>query len=58
VAVNPGTGERPCGGGGPEHRVITLELHDAGAMLSLDPLEDLGDLREPDDLHELDSGAN
>ena len=41
VAVNPGSGEPPWGGSGPEHRVITLELHGAGAELNLDPLEAL-----------------
>ncbi len=41
VAVNPGTGERPWGGSGPSHRVITLELDTGGAELNLEPLEGL-----------------
>jgi uncharacterized protein len=41
VAVNPGSGKPPWGGGGPEHRVITLELHGSGAELCLDPLDGL-----------------
>lgn len=41
VAVNPGSGEQPWGGSGPHHRVITLELHSAGAELSLEPLDHL-----------------
>jgi hypothetical protein len=39
VAVNPGTGERPWGGSGPDHRVITLALESAGGELTLEPLE-------------------
>ena len=35
VAVNPGTGEQPRGGAGPEHRVITLTLELAGSRLSM-----------------------
>ncbi|MCP9928076.1 CocE/NonD family hydrolase [Cyanobium sp. CH-040] len=41
VAVNPGTGERPWGGSGPEHRVITLELDSQDAVLSLETVEGL-----------------
>jgi len=41
VAVNPGTGERPWGGSGPEHRVITLELDCRQAELRLEPVEGL-----------------
>ncbi|TVS02506.1 MAG: CocE/NonD family hydrolase [Cyanobium sp. PLM2.Bin73] len=41
VAVNPGSGEPPWGGSGPDHRVVTLELHGSGAELRLDPLEAL-----------------
>ena len=41
VAVNPGSGARPWGGSGPQHRVISLELHTSGAELGLDPLHDL-----------------
>ena len=38
VAVNPGTGESPQGGVGPDHRVITLTLHLDGAVLSIRPM--------------------
>lgn len=38
VAVNPGTGEPPQGGTGPEHRVITLTLQLAGSRLSMNPM--------------------
>ncbi|MFM8525943.1 MAG: CocE/NonD family hydrolase [Cyanobacteriota bacterium] len=38
VAVNPGTGGRPMGGVGPEHRVITLTLEMTGARLSMKPM--------------------
>ena len=38
VAVNPGTGERPQGGAGPQHRVITLCLTLAEARLSMNPM--------------------
>ena len=38
VAVNPGTGELPRGGGGPDQRPVTLQLRLDGAELSLRPL--------------------
>jgi predicted acyl esterase len=38
IAVNPGDGRRPAGGGGPGHRVISLTLDLAGSHLSLEPL--------------------
>ena len=38
VAVNPGTGEIPRGGAGPDHRVITLTLRLDGAQLSIRPM--------------------
>ena len=38
IAVNPGDGQLPCTAAGPGHRVITLQLHLAGAWLGLDPL--------------------
>ncbi|MEX1317221.1 MAG: CocE/NonD family hydrolase [Synechococcaceae cyanobacterium] len=41
VAVNPGNGEPPWGGSGPDHRVVTLELDCDGAEFSLEPLEGL-----------------
>jgi hypothetical protein len=41
VAVNPGSGELPWGGSGPDHRVITLALESAGGELTLEPLEGL-----------------
>ncbi len=37
IAVNPGSGEQPWGGSGPDHRVITLTLPLAGASLWLQP---------------------
>ena len=38
IAVNPGDGSLPWGGTGPAHRVVTLTLHLAGAVLELEPL--------------------
>jgi hypothetical protein len=38
IAVNPGDGQLPRTAPGPGHRVITLQLHLAGAWLGLDPL--------------------
>ena len=38
LAVNPGSGAPPCGGPGPEHRVITLSLQLAGSKLSIQPM--------------------
>ena len=38
VAVNPGTGAMPQGASGMDHRVISLELHLAGAQLCIHPM--------------------
>jgi predicted acyl esterase len=35
IAVNPGDGSQPCGGSGPSHRTISVELQLAGAELSM-----------------------
>jgi hypothetical protein len=36
--VNPGDGSQPCGGSGPSHRTISVELQLAGAELSMQPM--------------------
>ena len=41
IAVNPGDGQLPLTAPGPWHRVITLQLHLAGAWLGLAPLLEL-----------------
>jgi hypothetical protein len=38
IAVNPGTGAMPQGPSGIDHRVISLELHLAGAQLCIHPM--------------------
>jgi predicted acyl esterase len=38
IAVNPGTGAMPQGPSGMDHRVISLELHLAGAQLCIHPM--------------------
>ena len=38
IAVNPGDGSQPCGGSGPSHRTISVELQLAGAELSMQPM--------------------
>ena len=42
IAVNPGDGQLPRTAPGPGHRVITLQLHLAGARLGLAPLLEQG----------------
>jgi putative CocE/NonD family hydrolase len=38
IGVNPGTAELPAGPAGAAHRVITLQFHLGGSLLSLNPL--------------------
>jgi predicted acyl esterase len=38
IGVNPGTAELPAGPAGAAHRVVTLQFHLAGSVLSLNPL--------------------
>lgn len=38
IAVNPGDGSRPQGGAGPQHRVISVTIHLAQALLGIKPM--------------------
>jgi predicted acyl esterase len=37
IAVNPGDGSLPAGGSGPAHRIVTLRLRLAEAVLQIGP---------------------